>query len=269
MKKQLFLLAALFVIVMMLPATALAQSYEDVVHLKNGSVIRGIIVEQVPNESLKIETRDGNLFVYQMGEVEKMTKEMTAFRSPRTSRFTGKRITRVSEFNKPQGYFGIVEVGGGLGLGVYPGQYAFFSMINGYRFFPQLAIGIGVSAEMFFCSWQDYSRYGDIFTAADSELSMPIFLHLRSDFIDGKVTPYIVVNAGYNISLIGGFTSGMMLDPSFGVSFNVGQKNRMMIGVGYAMSWIKDYYYHSSSSYDEYIRWGMAGGIKLKVGLSF
>ncbi len=264
MKKQLFLLAALFVIVMMLPATVQAQSYEDVVHLKNGSVIRGMIVEQVPNESLKIETRDGNIFVYQMGEVEKMTKEMTAPRSPRTSRSTGNRVAREPEFNKPQGYLGIVEVGGGLGLGNYAAQRASVSMINGYRFFPQLAVGIGVGAEMFFYTWQDYNN-GDVFTGP--ELSMPVFLHLRSDFIDGKVTPYIAVNAGYNISLSGGFIGGMMIDPSLGISFNVGRKNHLMIGAGYAMNWIK--YYYGSSGYGYYKQSGMAGGIKLKVGLSF
>lgn len=31
-----------------------AQQYQDVVYLKNGSVIRGLITEQIPNKSLKI-----------------------------------------------------------------------------------------------------------------------------------------------------------------------------------------------------------------------
>ncbi len=51
------------------------QAMEDVVHLKNGSVIRGTIIEQIPNESLKIETRDGNIFIYKMDEIAKMSKE--------------------------------------------------------------------------------------------------------------------------------------------------------------------------------------------------
>jgi hypothetical protein len=51
------------------------QQMDDVVYLKNGSIIRGMILEQVPNQSLKIQTKDGNLFVYQMSEVEKITKE--------------------------------------------------------------------------------------------------------------------------------------------------------------------------------------------------
>ncbi|OGU39651.1 MAG: hypothetical protein A2X61_09820 [Ignavibacteria bacterium GWB2_35_12] len=52
-----------------------AQELQEVVYLKNGSIIRGTIIEQVPGKSLKIQTADGSVFVYQMEEVEKITKE--------------------------------------------------------------------------------------------------------------------------------------------------------------------------------------------------
>ena len=52
-----------------------AQDIQEVVYLKNGSIIRGLIIEQIPNESLKIQTRDGNVFAYKMSEVQKITKE--------------------------------------------------------------------------------------------------------------------------------------------------------------------------------------------------
>ena len=48
-----------------------AQETQDVVYLKNGSVIRGTVIEQVPGKSLKIKTSDGSVFVYTMDEVEK------------------------------------------------------------------------------------------------------------------------------------------------------------------------------------------------------
>jgi len=51
------------------------QTYQDVVYLKNGSIIRGVIIEQIPNKSIKIETADKSVFVYQIEEIEKMTKE--------------------------------------------------------------------------------------------------------------------------------------------------------------------------------------------------
>ena len=51
------------------------DDFEDVVYLKNGSIVRGMIMEQIPNESVKIETYDGSIFVYKMDEIEKITKE--------------------------------------------------------------------------------------------------------------------------------------------------------------------------------------------------
>ena len=48
---------------------------QDVVYLKNGSIVRGTIIEQVINVSLKIQTSDGSVFVYKIDEIEKITKE--------------------------------------------------------------------------------------------------------------------------------------------------------------------------------------------------
>lgn len=48
---------------------------KDVVFLKNGSVVRGVITEINPNVNLKISTPDGNLFVFEMKDVEKIIKE--------------------------------------------------------------------------------------------------------------------------------------------------------------------------------------------------
>jgi hypothetical protein len=52
-----------------------AQSNQEVVYLKNGSVIHGVILEQVPDKTIKIKTTDGSIFVYQMSDVEKISLE--------------------------------------------------------------------------------------------------------------------------------------------------------------------------------------------------
>ncbi len=51
------------------------EEMEDVVYLKNGNIIRGQILEQIVNESLKIETRGGSVFVFSMDEISRITKE--------------------------------------------------------------------------------------------------------------------------------------------------------------------------------------------------
>jgi len=51
------------------------QVLVDVVYLKNGSIIKGTIIEQVPGETIKLKTADGSIFVYNMSEIKKITKE--------------------------------------------------------------------------------------------------------------------------------------------------------------------------------------------------
>jgi hypothetical protein len=51
------------------------QDLQDVVYLKNGSVIRGLITQQIPNKTLTIQTTDGNVFVWAVDDIEKITKE--------------------------------------------------------------------------------------------------------------------------------------------------------------------------------------------------
>ncbi|MDR3235131.1 MAG: hypothetical protein LBT48_00180 [Prevotellaceae bacterium] len=71
--KKLFTM--LFVILITTAAAFSQNKYQDVVYLKNGSVIRGVIIEQAPDTLLKIQTADSSVFVFKMEEVEKITQE--------------------------------------------------------------------------------------------------------------------------------------------------------------------------------------------------
>ena len=52
-----------------------AGQMEDVLHLKNGSTVRGTIVEQIPGESLRMETQGAGEVVYTMDEIARITRE--------------------------------------------------------------------------------------------------------------------------------------------------------------------------------------------------
>lgn len=68
----------LFAMLVFIQYGLLAQNNrQDVVYLKNGGVTRGTIIELIPEKQIKIETVDGNVFVYQMSEIEKYAKEPT------------------------------------------------------------------------------------------------------------------------------------------------------------------------------------------------
>lgn len=64
----------LYIILSLLGSFAFSQEYEDVIYLKNGSEIHGMIIEQAPGQYIKIQSGK-NVFVYQLNEIEKITKE--------------------------------------------------------------------------------------------------------------------------------------------------------------------------------------------------
>lgn len=81
-------LVVLFALVVMAVSAIAQNNMRDVVYLKNGGITKGIIIEQVPSESLKIQTADGSVFVYKMDEIEKIAKEM-----PQTNNVTVTPVT--------------------------------------------------------------------------------------------------------------------------------------------------------------------------------
>lgn len=83
----------------------------DVVYLKNGSVIKGAVLEQIPDKTVKIQTSDGSIFVFQMSEVERITKEGVP---PPTS---GPAET-LSEPERRSGFFSLVA-GGAMPVGPF------------------------------------------------------------------------------------------------------------------------------------------------------
>lgn len=74
MKKQcaVFLL---FIVVITIVSVQAQNAKRDVVYLKNGSIIKGSVVETVADSIAKIQTSDGSIFVFKMSEVEKIEKD--------------------------------------------------------------------------------------------------------------------------------------------------------------------------------------------------
>ena len=105
---------------------AFAQQMEDVVHLKNGGLVRGAIIEEIPGESLKIKTRDGNVFFYTMDEVAKMSREPVMGmqmqghtgvqkKNPVVSCILSILIPGVGQFYNGEPLKGVVQLGGVIG----------------------------------------------------------------------------------------------------------------------------------------------------------
>lgn len=219
--------------------TLSAQKMTESVYLKNGSIIKGVIIEQVPNESLKIKTADGSLFVYQMDEVLKITKDYPTSLDNKLS-------------GRSKGYRGFVDLGFTPGVGDLATNRLEFSTSHGYQFNPYFYLGLGAGLHY-------YYEGGDAFV-------IPVFVNPRVNFIDGNITPFVDLKLGYSFVDAEGF----YFNPNIGVSFKVQEKNAINVSIGYTMQKAKyDYYY-----YDYYYSYYNSGsvdinGISLKVGYEF
>jgi hypothetical protein len=206
-----------------------------VVYLKSGSVIHGMIVEQVPNTSVKIKS-GVNLFVYKMDEIEKMTKEEIKEQGGTT---TGTSLFRT------KGYTGIIE----LGLTDFPpragnGNMPMFSLnvINGYIFNPYFMIGIGIGMD----------------ASTQNVFMMPLFEDIRVHFLKGKVSPYFDLRIGYNAEFVTSYGQlnidhGFLCNPSLGARVALNKKAALSFGIGFKLIATKsndyyNYYYNTQQN---------------------
>jgi hypothetical protein len=135
----------IFVFVVLLVAQSVrAQTYQEMVYLKNGSIIKCVVLEEIPGKTIKLQTADGSIFVYKMDEVERITKELKA-PAPRTDPDDPFDVPDTTHYKK---YAGYLKAGAAPTLGAYSG----FTMLclefdNCIRVNSQSAIGIGFGYE--------------------------------------------------------------------------------------------------------------------------
>lgn len=228
------------------------NNYQDVVYLKNGSVIRGLIIEQVPNESLKIETADRSIFVYQMDEIQKITKEEKTI-----AQINVQEAASSSGSGLQRGYRGIAEFGYQFGLGDYGMDRLKINMINGGQISPYFFIGGGVGLRYYFSDYVD----------GDAAL-IPVFVHARTNILDNKISPYFAFSIGYSFNASDDFDGmGLLVSPASGVTFNVSEKLALNVGISYEMQSMEfyDYTYGYPNGYDR----ENSGALSIDFGLSF
>jgi hypothetical protein len=67
---------AVLIVAIAFPVLSFAQDgFQDVVYLKKGGFVKGVIVEQVPHKSVKLLMNDGTLAYFKVEDIEKFSKE--------------------------------------------------------------------------------------------------------------------------------------------------------------------------------------------------
>ena len=221
---------------------------EDVVYLKDGSIYRGIIIEQVPGVSIKVETMGGNVFNVMIGDIIKLTKEKKVMPAPAPpapretyggyghgeERYHHHYHYSMSDSNgKPEfhprrkGYFNTLQLlienleGGGR-------------MVNGYKFGRFGYLGIGIGADFIFNDMRkNNSNYSGVY--------LPLYLHYGGDILKKRITPFYSLELGYAMRTTPGNNNNNFFpggDPFNNNSNITNRKGGMMGGAGFGVKFI-------------------------------
>jgi hypothetical protein len=195
-------LLPLLVLLLGLVLPAVAQKKQEVIYLKNGSVIRNIEEMEHADSLIRVRTADGSLFIFGPGDLVKMNYE------PRRSRYKMSGYLLSFEWGllagrqSPRPQFGILRES--------VNSFS-FAMVNGYRFNRFIGTGLGIGLDAY--------REG---------VMTPVFVRATGHLFNARFSPVYAVDAGY------GFYSPVFNDqPRNNVSyrFNGGLMGNLAGGV--------------------------------------
>lgn len=219
------------------------NNYNDVVYLKNGEIRKGIIVERVPSESLKIKTSDGSIFVFKMENISKITKELIqeniSINNKSRDNFINKSNTNSDKKNNQIefGYdYGTIEsyTIGGVNTASNMGRIK-LNFIRSHKITPTFSVGMGTGLRFYFSS--EY-------------LLLPLFTDFRIKFpklklFDSKVIPYAGVSAGVSFGFFSGSSlAGLLFNPIIGGYYDLSSKIKLNIGIGYDLQGLPNWYFY-------------------------
>jgi hypothetical protein len=205
--KLLLLLAST---VIMHTARGQRGSMEDVLYLKNESVLRGAIISK-NDSSIRLQDSNGNIWAFNVTDIAKITRE---------KRFGGYQ-------NSSRGYAHYTELGplvaGKTTIdGVTTAAFS-FQTVNGYRFAPYFFAGAGAGVDLY-----------------ATQTLLPVFGSLRGDLTkSGGIIPFYFVDAGYGINITQNaanntdFKGGILYAAGIGVKIPFNTTAGFLISVGY------------------------------------
>jgi hypothetical protein len=189
---------------------------EDVIYLKNGGIVRGEIIQNLPNQSLRIKTKDKKVFVIIHDDIEKMTRE----------NIVEEQKTNASNKSpyKKRGLINFTEVNYNIGTGEVKSEYSNinnetrsfgFRSVTGYQFNEYMSLGLGIGIE-----------------GLGNETLLSTSIDLRATISEGKVSPVFILNAGTGVDPRDNFGL-LIINPQFGIRIYISKNVAYLLNFGY------------------------------------
>lgn len=188
---------------------------EDVVYLRNGSILRGKITEQIPGESVTIVTFDGSEFQLNTSEVDKIVREPSQYTRIKV-RYNGDVVPIV--YDASRGFY----KGYSIGLAVNESNGSFTVQTRGgYKWRHWLHTGLVSGLDPY-----------------NAGLIIPVAAEVRGDLFQKAVTPFYFVQGGYGITATQSlshrvYNGGGLFHAGVGLTFKTRTSVDYQLSVGY------------------------------------
>ena len=217
-----------------------AQQYQDVVYLKNGSVVRGMILEQIPGKTIKIATDNGSQFIFTLQEVEKMTKELPVQQPQVAAPVKAPRVKKTIDWTPK--YKGEVNIGYAITGSKFKwsGEYEYsdsdgesesdsednvgsmktvfsrplFETVHGIQVGPYLFVGAGIGLQYYCGKVKDakewFSTTEEIYNNVKrwNAVMLPIFADVKFMYpVNDNFTPYLNLGLGGTVGCYSSFNN--------------------------------------------------------------
>lgn len=186
---------------------------ESTIYLKNGGVVKGVIVETTGSNSVMIKTSGGETYYYADNEIERITKNAKPEEEP-------------LHVTQQKGYRGSLKAGYCFSFGNESEYFnrIKFDFVNAYQIAPFFSVGVGVGVRI----------YHQI---EPSEFLLPVFGELHFGFLQKKVGPYFSIGMGYVFDLSNDENfyfqkNGILIQPEVGCNFVISEIATLFIGIG-------------------------------------
>ncbi len=222
-----------------------SETLKEVVYLKNGSVIKGLIVEWIPNETITIQTADNSIFVCKISDIEKVKREIIES-SHNSDQHNLKIKTSPYESNIALGY--------GKSSGKYGLEVVCFNWVYGKNLNKHHFVGAGLGIRHF-----DQIKMTMI----------PLIVDWRYRINDNEISPYIRLSTGYSLNVSNGIdNSGFLVDPRIGFDVNL-KSVKLNLDLGYQTQQVAFPTINPVNPYVISKVYRFSEALKFSVGLTF
>lgn len=296
----------LIVLITLTNITLFAQlQYNDEVHLKDGSFVRGLIIEQKPEKFVKIMTIDKNILVYSVHEIQSIGKSVNdIYKNQNNLVNRSEKSSKISEMEEDQIAKNIntenaKRVKRDKEYSTYDetkpvsNDYSFnnrsdFQSYKTTGHMKNIKFGtLSAPEETMFSLYYESSiqssenfawGVGVGYENYPNGTMVPVYVNLKASTSTAPVIPYTYADFGYsfgNIDGVEGFDAGgLMYGGGVGLKIHVGYSAAILLDIGYRIQHAKALYTVQTWNSHSFSSWSTTidqefGLLKLNVGFCF